>query len=174
MSKRTIKRGDIYLYNFGKRNGSLQCGKRPVVVIQVDELNANSTTTMISAITSSIKRRNMKSHIYLGKKFGLKRKSMILLEQSFTINQDDLGDYIGSIRNPLILEKLLTGVENTLCHSDSENSRPVKIKCLCEKCVKAYKYNTDFNVRRVDSYSRRKKKCNYCDETGYEYFIFRK
>lgn len=174
MKKRVIKRGDIYMYNFGKRNGSLQNGKRPVVVIQVDEINDKSTTTMISAITSSIKKRNMNSHIYLGKRFGLKRKSMILLEQSFTINQSELGAYIGSIRDPLIIENLLIGVERTLCDSEMDESKDVKIKCLCEGCLKRWKNKEEFNLRRVDSYNRKKKKCSYCNKMGYDYFIYRK
>ena len=55
MKETSVKRYDIYLYNFGENKGSIQSGLRPVLVIQDDRMNANSPTTIIAAITTAAK-----------------------------------------------------------------------------------------------------------------------
>ena len=82
-----VKRGEIYLYDFGKNEGSMQNGLRPVLVVQCDEGNQASTTTVIAALTSAIKKRYLPSHIILGDRFGLREPSMVMLEQLKTINR---------------------------------------------------------------------------------------
>lgn len=42
----TVKRGEIYYYDFGKNEGSIQNGLRPVLIIQCDDANKASTTTI--------------------------------------------------------------------------------------------------------------------------------
>ena len=90
-----VKRGEIYFYNFGENPGSIQCGERPVMVVQCDEGNQAGPTTIIAAISSSIKKRYLPTHIYLGEDFGLKKPSMVMLEQLKTVNQDELKGYVG-------------------------------------------------------------------------------
>ena len=41
MQRKEIQRGDLFFYDFGKREGSVQSGERPVMVIQADNFNAN-------------------------------------------------------------------------------------------------------------------------------------
>lgn len=41
-----IKWGDIYYCDLGDMKGSVQCGKRPVIVIQSNHLNRNSPIAM--------------------------------------------------------------------------------------------------------------------------------
>lgn len=48
---RKVKRGEIYLYDFGTNPESIQNGVRPVLVVQCDEGNEASTTTIIAAMT---------------------------------------------------------------------------------------------------------------------------
>lgn len=36
MQRKEIQRGDLFYYDFGKREGSVQSGERPVMVIQAD------------------------------------------------------------------------------------------------------------------------------------------
>lgn len=40
MQRKEIQRGDLFYYDFGKREGSVQSGERPVMVIQADNFNA--------------------------------------------------------------------------------------------------------------------------------------
>ncbi|MFQ8799677.1 MAG: type II toxin-antitoxin system PemK/MazF family toxin [Dysosmobacter sp.] len=92
-----VQRGEIYLYDFGNNGGSIQNGVRPALVVQCDEGNAASSTTIIAAMTSIIKKQYLPSHIILGDRFGLKEPSMVMLEQLKTVNQSDLIEYIGKI-----------------------------------------------------------------------------
>ena len=41
-----------------------------------------------------MKKKYLPSHIILGEDFGLKKPSMVLLEQIQTVNKDELTDYI--------------------------------------------------------------------------------
>ncbi len=102
---KNVKRGDIYYYNFGESKGSVQGGIRPALVIQGDVSNGDSPTTVVATVTSHIGKRQ-KSHIILGSECGLKRLSVVQLEQVRTVNQDDLLDYVGSITDPAKLKTL--------------------------------------------------------------------
>ena len=53
-NERKIKRGDIYLYDYGENEGSIQNGYRPVVVLQADNFNLKAPTIMVAAITTAI------------------------------------------------------------------------------------------------------------------------
>ena len=70
---------------------------RPALVVQCDESNAASNTTIIAAMTSIIKKQYLPSHIILDDRFGLKDPPMVMLEQLKTVNQSDLIEYIGKI-----------------------------------------------------------------------------
>ena len=54
--ERKIKRGDIYLYDYGENERSIQNGYRPVVVLQADNFNRKAPTIMVAAITTAIKK----------------------------------------------------------------------------------------------------------------------
>ena len=61
MKETSVKRFEIYNYNFGENPGSIQSGYRPVLVIQDDRMNENSPTTIIAAITTAIKKTYLPS-----------------------------------------------------------------------------------------------------------------
>lgn len=92
MMNRKIKHGDIFWYDFGTNEGSIQNGIRPALVIQANDFNANSPTTVIAAITTAQKGMYLPSHIFLSDSYGLSQPSTVLLEQLRTVNQSDLGD----------------------------------------------------------------------------------
>ena len=96
---RNVKYGEIYYYDFGTHEGSVQNGKRPAVIIQDNRMNEHSPTTLIAAVTSVTKKLYLPSHIVLGEQYGLTIPSMVLLEQIACVNQSDLGEYIGFIDN---------------------------------------------------------------------------
>ena len=100
MKVKTIRRGDLFYYDFGNNPGSIQCGERPVLVLQDDDYNNNAPTIVVAALTSVVKKRYLPSHIVLGEDFGLKKSSMVLLEQMRTINKSELQEYIGVHERP--------------------------------------------------------------------------
>lgn len=113
-SRDRIHRGDLFKYNFGTNIGSVQSGVRPALVLQPYTQNSNSPTTIIAPITSVIKNPDMSSHVVLGRRFGLNKFSMVLLEQIRTVNQDKLGQYIGHIDDAEIIERINNGLYKTL------------------------------------------------------------
>ena len=101
-----VKRGEIYLHNFGDNTGSIQNGVRPVLLVQCDKGNQTSTTTIVAALTSP-------SHIILGDKFGLKEPSMVMFEQLKTVNQSELVEYIGFVDSEYLFYKINCGLKKT-------------------------------------------------------------
>ena len=110
---KTVKRGEIYYFDFGKAEGSIQSGRRPVLVLQADNFNANSPTVIVASITAVIKKRYLPSHIILGEKYGLTKPSMVLLEQIQTVNKSGLVDYIGFIDDEQMWKKINIAIKKT-------------------------------------------------------------
>lgn len=93
-----IKRGDIYYADLRPVMGSEQGGVRPVVVIQNDIGNHYSPTVIAAAITSRERKNKMPTHVSVFKEQpGLRKHSVVLLEQIRTIDRERLKDYIGQI-----------------------------------------------------------------------------
>lgn len=100
-------RGDIYYCDFTDIGGSVQSGLRPALIIQNDVGNRNSTTIIVSPITSIIKKPNLPTHVVIGKKFGLEEESMVMLEQIITIDKSiHLKEYIGTVTDDEILSRI--------------------------------------------------------------------
>ena len=89
------KRGEIWLIQFDPKVGSEQGGTRPGVVLQNDLGNKYGSTSIVAALTSTI--RQMPVHVYLDVKDGVKNPSMILLEQIHTIDKKRLVKKLGQI-----------------------------------------------------------------------------
>lgn len=99
-----MKRGEIYFMYF-KQHGSIQAGLRPVIVIQNDIGNHFSPTTIVCSITSTEK-KNLPTHLFIGKSGGLHKESTVLCEQIQTVNKNDLKHYVGFISDQDILKEL--------------------------------------------------------------------
>lgn len=96
MDHRTIRRGDIFYADLPNREGSEQSGMRPVIVIQNDKGNLYSQTVIVACITSRIKKLYMPTHVLLYPGCtGLKKVSMVMLEQITTVDKMQLLDYVG-------------------------------------------------------------------------------
>ncbi len=91
-----VKRGEIYYADLYPIVGSEQGGFRPVLVLQNDIGNRNSPTTIVAAITAKTIKPPMPTHVRI-KANGLKKESIVLLEQIRTIDKSRFGEYIGKI-----------------------------------------------------------------------------
>lgn len=67
-----ILQGEIWIADLGERDGSIQCGKRPVIVLQNDVGNKYSPTTIVVPLTSQLKNL-LPVHTDLGVECGLKK-----------------------------------------------------------------------------------------------------
>ena len=168
---RKAKFGEIYYFDFGKHEGSIQNGRRPALVVQDNILNEHSTTTLIAAITSVTKKTHLPSHVVLNKKFGLSKKSMVLLEQVVCVNQSDLQDYIGMVDEKTKKRIVCRGLKKTFGNLESPANKTATLKCLCPKCLQYYIHSNRYIVKRLDPFSTHKEKCDRCDSFGYEYIL---
>ena len=94
MDEKFVRRGDIWRANLPMSTGSsVQGGTRPVLIIQTDYINMKSPTVNVLAVTSQIKRTDLDYHVELPWMPGLAKKSMVLAEQVFTLDQNSLFDF---------------------------------------------------------------------------------
>ena len=91
-----ILQGEIWLADLGDRDGNIQSGKRPVIILQNDIGNKYSPTTIVVPLTSQIKNL-LPVHCDVGVECGLKKTSTSLMEQITTINQSQLIKRIGAL-----------------------------------------------------------------------------
>lgn len=169
---KTIKRGEIYYFDFGTAEGSVQSGRRPVLVLQADNFNVNAPTIIVASITATIKKRYLPSHIILGENFGLTKPSMVLLEQIQTVNKLSLTDYIGCIDDEKIWKKINIAIKKTFGLWFYNLERTGDIRCLCPKCLKGYLDNPNYIVKRLDPFASARDKCDKCNEMGWDYIIY--
>ena len=93
-----ILRGDMYYADLTPVVGCEQGGVRPVLIIQNDVGNKYSPTVIAAAITSKMTKSKLPTHIGIeGSPFGLRRNSVVLLEQVRTIDRCRLREYIGHL-----------------------------------------------------------------------------
>ena len=93
------RRGDIYFATLNPRRGSEQGGHRPVLVIQNDVGNFFSTTLVIAPMTSQMnKKDDLPTHYRVEKAVGLRKPSMVLLEQLRTIDKERIKYYMGHLQ----------------------------------------------------------------------------
>lgn len=100
-----IQRGEIYLAKLSPVVGSEQGGVRPVVIVQNNKGNRFSPTVIVAAITSSQTKPNLPTHIRVTpEQSGLKKTSVILLEQIRTLDKSRLIEKVGCLQQEKIEE----------------------------------------------------------------------
>ena len=89
-------RGEVWLVNWNPARGSEQAGKRPALVIQNDIGNEKASTTIMAAISGSVKiyPMNVKLDPPEG---GLKRPSIVKTGQILTVSKERLEKRLGQI-----------------------------------------------------------------------------
>ena len=92
----TPRRGEVWLGNFNPGRGSEQKGIRPALVIQKDTGNIYASTTIVAAITSTIKEFPVTVALSASEG-GLKQRSMVNLAQLLTIDKGRLQKRLGNL-----------------------------------------------------------------------------
>jgi len=100
MKDGNIKRGEIVLANLDPIKGSEQGGIRPVLIIQNDEGNKFSPTTIIASITSKDFTKEYPTNVFMpGQDSNLDKDSTIMLNQIKTIDKSRIIKKIGLLDN---------------------------------------------------------------------------
>ena len=169
-----IRWGEIYTCDLGKMKGSVQCGVRPVLVVQTNKLNGCSPTVVVAVITSVRKREDIASHIPLETDCGLNEPSMVLLEQIRTIDKaEELISYVGRIEDGKTIDKIKDGIRYQF--QLMRKRKPIRtgyILSLCPKCRAEFFSVPENILRRVDPLQVEKEPCDKCQVGyGYDYLI---
>lgn len=169
-----IKWGEIYTCDLGSTKGSVQCGVRPVLVVQTNKLNSNSPTVVVAVITSAHKREDISSHIFLETNCGLREPSMVMLEQMRTIDKaEELISYVGKVEDNEIIAKIKDGIRYQFQLMRAR--KPIRtgyILSLCPKCRAEFFSVPENILRRVDPLQVEKEPCDKCQVGyGYDYLI---
>lgn len=91
---KTIKRGDIFWAHMGKSDDHEQRGTRPVLILQNNTGNQFSPTVIVACITDGHK-KPLPTHIHItAVETGIKKDSIILLEQIRTLDKGRLSDFV--------------------------------------------------------------------------------
>ena len=88
------KRGEVWLVNWNPARGSEQAGRRPALVIQNDIGNEKAPTTIIAAISSSVRIYPMNVEVN-PPDGGLDRPSIIKTSQILTVAKERLEKRLG-------------------------------------------------------------------------------
>ena len=92
------KRGEIWIVNWNPSRGSEQAGIRPALIIQNDIGNENANTTIVAAISSSVKLFPMNVKIETHES-GLHKPSIVKTSQILTVSKLRLQKKIGKLSN---------------------------------------------------------------------------
>jgi mRNA interferase MazF len=90
------RRGEVWLINWNPARGSEQAGFRPALIIQNNIGNEKSPTTIVAAISSSIKLYPMNVGIQ-PPEGGLATPSMVKTSQILTVDKDRLEKRLGNL-----------------------------------------------------------------------------
>jgi len=97
------KRGDVWLVNWNPARGSEQAGRRPALIIQNDIGNEKAHTTIVAAISTSVRPYPMNVRVGLSEG-GLERPSVIKTSQILTISKERLEKRLGSLSRERMTE----------------------------------------------------------------------
>ena len=93
-----IKRGEIWYCDLEDAIGSEQRFRRPVLVVQKNELNRGSPTVIIVPITSQLKHPFLEAHYILDEYNPLQEPSMVLTEQVRAVDKRRLYNRVGRLK----------------------------------------------------------------------------
>jgi mRNA interferase MazF len=108
-----IKRMEIYVADLPLSGGSVQMGKRPVLIVQNDVCNLKSPNVIVVPITSKEKRWDW-LHVELPTSTGIEKESYALCEQILTISKECLIKKIGELKDPELIRAVDQALQITL------------------------------------------------------------
>lgn len=95
------KRGEVWIVNWNPAWGSEQAGRRPALIIQNDIGNEKAPTTIVAAISSTVKRYPMNVEIRPSEG-GLKHSSIVKTSQILTVSKERLEKRLGRLSAELM------------------------------------------------------------------------
>jgi len=101
-----MRRGELYLADLNQQVGSEQSGLRPVIIVQNEQGNNHSPTTIICPITSKDK-TEIATHVTITPEdCDIIKESIILCEQVRVVDKTRLKRKLGQVNNKKIIEEV--------------------------------------------------------------------
>lgn len=99
---------EIWMADLGERSGSLQSGRRPVLIVSNDKNNRYSSVLNVIPMTTKMNKRNLPCHVEIHdyERFCLNAPSTIMVEQLTVVDKKDLMFRIGKINDDRILMEI--------------------------------------------------------------------
>ncbi len=132
-----IERGEIWWVNLGNTNimGSEQRDIRPCIAIHNKVAGQYSPVIIVAIITSQLTKRKLPTHVHIGEESGLKKPSMVLLEQIRTIDKERLISKVGTAEKS-IMNKIDKAIEISISVGKGKENfmskEEKKIITMCE------------------------------------------
>ncbi|MCX6056074.1 MAG: type II toxin-antitoxin system PemK/MazF family toxin [Chloroflexi bacterium] len=106
-----IKQGDVYWVELEAPLDSEPGYRRPCIVIQNNVFNQSSIkTVVVCMLTSNLDRANLPGNVLLEtRQGGVKKTSVVNITQIFTMDKNDLDEYIGSITQQK-MKQIISGI----------------------------------------------------------------
>ncbi len=106
-----INQGDIYWIDMGEPSGSGPAFLHPHVVVQNNLFNrSRMRTVVVCALTSNLRRASAPGNVLLKSgEGGLSRQSVVNVSQIFTVDKEDLGEYVGRLPKERV-RQILDGI----------------------------------------------------------------
>jgi len=106
-----IKQGDIFWIEFDEPLGSEPGYRRPCVIVQNNIFNQSAIrTVVVCLLTSNMDRVNLPGNVLLEQgQGGVTKASVVNITQIFTVNKNDLIEYLGSIPQQK-LKQIISGI----------------------------------------------------------------
>ncbi len=97
------KRGEVWIVNWNPARGSEQSGRRPALIIQNDIGNEKSPTTIVAAISGSVRRYPMNVEIR-PPEGSVTQPSIVKAGQIMTISKERLERRLGRLTSDRMIE----------------------------------------------------------------------
>ena len=174
-----VLRGEIYLVDMRKVTSAERTGICPVLVIQSDIGNAQSSTVIVASITKKMDKPTLPTHVAVDTSCGLRMDSVVRMEQIRTIKKCCLGKYIGILNEKQMQEidkAISASVSNEMVkHMFTEKDNQV----LCPACAAALRDSGEHIVLRANPFQIEREACSICNKpdsrpNGYDYFVKKK
>lgn len=153
----TVKRGEVYLCDFGEPYGSEQGNKRYAIVVQNDVANLHSPTTIVLACTTARKKglpvhyhfvffnENMIDYDVI--RVGMK-ENVVMAEQIRTVDKTRLRKFLGTM-TPEFMNKMQDIIDISLDLQRQEKVITKIEKVYVDKPVNAHKERKDLNMVQI-------------------------
>lgn len=106
-----IKQGNVYWIELDEPIGSEPGYRRPCVVVQNNVFNQSAIrTVVVCMLTSNLKRASLPGNVLLEEgQANVKKVSVVNITQIFTVDKNDLREYIGSISQQKV-KQIIAGI----------------------------------------------------------------